>query len=368
LAYDQFWDFHPIATGIKTMKSIFKRAVSFSSLLLLLPLISMAQPGTLAPPELACGKQGDADIICGTRAPEDFEPTPDGKYLIVANFGKGEDPGLDLFEIATQKFSELPLTAEVKAGWGVAACKDSIGSQVNPHGLSLSHRASGEWQLYVVNHSVRESMEMYELQQAGASWKLVWRGCVFADKPYNDVSAEPDGSFVATRPQAIQKEAQDLFAGEPSGNIVRWTAAAGEQVLPGSEYAYPNGVLVSKDGRYAYVSGWISRDFHKYDLQEKKEVGKVALSFMPDNLTWTPSGKILAAGIQGVRGNCPASSSYPCIQGFVVAEVDPETMKVTTVYDSAGKALISGVSVAIEAAGAVYVGSFQGTRMVKVPR
>jgi hypothetical protein len=226
----------------------------------------------------------------------------------------------------------------VKTGWGVAACKDSIGAQVNPHGLSLSQRTSGEWQLYVVNHSVRESMEMYELQQAGASWKLVWRGCVLAGKPYNDVSAESDGSFVATRPLAIQKEGQDLFAGEPSGNVVRWTAAAGEQVLPGSEYAYPNGVLVSRDGRYAYVSGWISKDIHKYDLQTQKEVGKVAFSFMPDNLTWTPSGKILAAGIQGVRGNCPANSSNPCIQGFVVAEVDSETMKVTTVYNSAGKA------------------------------
>ena len=41
-----------------------------------------AQPGARNPPVLPCGKQGEAELLCGTRAPEDFEPTPDGKFLI----------------------------------------------------------------------------------------------------------------------------------------------------------------------------------------------------------------------------------------------------------------------------------------------
>jgi hypothetical protein len=334
----------------------------------LLPLAALAQPGSQQPKMLDCGKQGDAEIICGTRSPEDLEPTPDGKFLIVANFGKGDDSPIDLYEIATRKFTDMPLYAEKKDKWGVAACKESLGDTVIPHGLSLSKRTSGEWQLYVVNHSVRESMEMYELLPEGKAWKLVWRGCVLADKAYNDVTALPDGSFIATRPQAIQKEGQDLFAGEPSGNVGRWNAATGEEILPGSEYGYPNGVVVSADGRYAYVTGWTTRDFHKYDLVAKKEVGKASFTFMPDNLTWTPDGKILAAGIMGVNGNCPAASSNPCIQGFGVAEVDPVTLKVTMVYDSKGKALINGVSVALQVGKNIYVGAFQGNRIVKLSR
>lgn len=336
--------------------------------LLLLPFATYAQPGAEQPKMLNCGKQGNAEIICGTRAPEDFELTPDGKYLIVANFGKGDDAPIDLFELATRKFANMPLSAEAKKNWGVVACKESIGDKISPHGLSLSKRTSGEWQLYVVNHNVRESMEMYELLQEGKSWKLIWRGCALADKPYNDVAALPDGGFVATRPQAIQKQGQNLFAGEPSGNVARWSATSGEKVLPGSEYGYPNGVLVSADGRYAYVSGWTTRDFHKYDLAGKKEVGKVAFTFMPDNLTWTADGKILAAGINGVSGNCPAASTNPCIQGFGVAEIDPATLKVRVLYDSKGKALINGVSIAIQAGKKIYVGSFQGTRLVILPR
>ena len=92
------------------------------------------------------------------------------------------------------------------------------------------------------------------------------------------------------------------------------------------------------------------------------------LTFMPDNLTWTLDGEILAAGIKGVNGNCPSESNYPCIQGFVLAIVDPKTMKSRILYDNNGKALINGVSVAIEAGDAFYVGSFQGNRLVKLSR
>ena len=336
--------------------------------LLLLPSSADAQPGAVNPQLLDCGRHGDVEVICGTNAPEDFERTPDGRFLIVARMGRGENKGLDLFDPAARTFAPMPLSAEKKPDWGDYACTESIGGRIQPHGLSLSKRTGGEWQLYAVNHSVRESMEMYELLPDAGKWKLVWRGCVLADKPYNDVASLPDGSYVATRPQALQKEGRNPFAGGPSGNVAVWTREKGERVLPGSEYAYPNGVVVSRNGRYAYISGWITRDLHKYDLKEEKEVAKCGLAFMPDNLTWEPDGKILAAGIKGVSGNCPEDSPHPCLQGFMLAEVDPETLEHRILYDNGGKALINGVSVAIDAGDAYYVGSFQGDRIVRVPR
>jgi hypothetical protein len=350
-----------------TMKD-FRYALFLFLCLLLLQSSANAQPGAFNPQLLDCGRHGDVEVICGTNAPEDFEPTPDGRYLIVAKMGRDENKGLDLFDPAARTFAPISLSAEKKPDWGEDACTESIGGRIQPHGLSLSKRTSGEWQLYVVNHSIRESMEMYELRTDDGKWKLVWRGCVLASEPYNDVASLPDGSFVATRPQAIQKEAKNLFAGQPSGNVAVWTHEDGESVLPGSEYGYPNGVVVSGNGRYAYISGWTTRDLHKYDLKAKKEVAKCALAFMPDNLTWKRDGKILAAGIKGVSGNCPKDSQHPCLQGFMLAEVDPETLEHRILYDNNGKALINGVSVAIEAGDAFYVGSFQGDRVVKLPR
>lgn len=327
-----------------------------------------AQPGSFRPPLLDCGRDGDVEMICGTRAPEDFEVTPDGRYLIVAKFGQGDDNPLDLFDLRTRRFSALPIVAAPQSGWGEATCTDSIGDRVTPHGLSLTQRSGGAWQLYVVNHSVRESMEMYELVRDGDGWRLDWHGCVFADEPYNDVSARPDGSFVATRPQAIMAEGANVFSGEPTGNVAMWTADGGEDVLPGTEIGYPNGVLVSEDGRWAYISGWTTSDFHKYDLQNRREVLQVDLGFMPDNLTWTPNGRLMAAGVKGVNGNCPADSDDPCLQGFQVVVIDPDNGAITRVFDNRGRALINGVSVAIETGGNVYVGAFQGERLVKFSR
>ena len=345
-----------------------KTFLSLTLSLLLIPLSTYAQPGALQPPLLDCGMQGSAEIICNTRAPEDFELTPDGNFLIVANYGVGEDFGLDLFELSTKVFTELPLSSAPLTNWGDPACTDSIGEQVGPHGLSLSQRDSGEWQLYVVNHSARESMEMYELLPDGSGWKLVWRGCVFAEEPYNDVAALADGSFVATRPTAIQTEGQNVFDGKPTGNVVSWNSSSGEQVLPGTEIGYPNGVVASDDGRYAYISGWTTSNYHQYDLINQRRVASADFGFMADNLTWTPEGNILAAGVKGIGGNCPQESDTPCIQGFKVAEINPENLALTVVYDSEDRALINGTSVAIEVDDYVYVGSFQGTRMVKLPR
>ena len=44
-------------------------------------------------------------------------------------------------------------------------------------------------------------------------------------------------------------------------------------------------------------------------------------------------------------------------------------MKATTVFDSNGKgAIIGGVSVAFEAGKSIYIGAFQGDRLVRIPR
>ncbi len=92
------------------------------------------------------------------------------------------------------------------------------------------------------------------------------------------------------------------------------------------------------------------------------------VDFLPDNLTWTKEGKLLAAGVKGARGDCPEGSGRPCIQGFGVAEIDPAKMTARPIFDSATHdPLIGGVSSALQVGDSIYLGAFQGERLVKIP-
>jgi hypothetical protein len=320
-------------------------------------------PQPVLPPLIECGLHGEIEILCGTKSPEDLELTPDGKFLIATQFlnqGRGGlGGGMAIFELSKKTFRKMAITSEPDKSWGDAACPGPIGEALLSHGSSLAKRKGGGWALYVVNHGGRESIEMFELRKASTGWTLVWHGCEVAIHDYNDLAILPDGGFVGSYPSG-------LSAG--NGYVARWTPGKGEAEVPGTRMRGPNGVSASADGRYMYVNEFPARTVHKFDLIQGKEVGSVKLDFLPDNLTWTKQGHLLAAGVKGARGDCPAGSGKPCIQGFGVAEIDPATMLARTVFDSAtSPPLISSVSVALRVDNAVYIGAFQGDRLVKIP-
>jgi hypothetical protein len=329
------------------------------------------QRSQVQPPALMeCGGAGGVEIICGTHSPEDMEPAPDGRQLIVSQMAGRDGPrgSIALFDPAKKSFVEMQVTAEPLQGWGDPACPGPTGNTLSPHGISLSKRSNGALQLYVVNHGGRESIEMFEVKRVAGTWGLVWHGCVVGKNDYNDVATLPDGGFAATHPNALGIKGPDLVSGQPSGVVARWTPVKGETELAGTKTGYPNGVIADSNGRYIYYAAWTAHEVHKYDLSAGSDISVIKLDFMPDNLTWTGKGQILAAGIKGVQGDCPGGSGEPCIQGFKVAIIDPGKMQAKTVYDSGGKgALISGTSVALQLKNSIFAGSFQGNRILRLP-
>ena len=326
------------------------------------------------PPLMACGVHGDIEVLCGTRNPEDLELTPDGKYLIATQFvNQGRSgtagAGMALYDLAKKTFTKMAVTDEPDKSWGDAACPGPIGDVLVSHGESLRKRSNGAWALYVVNHGGRQSIEMFELKPAAGSWVLVWHGCEVAPHDYNDVAILPDGGFVGTFPTALSSGGTGgPFGGAVTGYVARWTPGRGESEIMDTRLRYPNGVVVSADGRFMYVNEFSAGQVYKYDLKKGKVIGKVKVDFLPDNLTWTKKGRLLAAGVKGARGDCPEGSGRPCIQGFGVAEIDPAKMQARPIFDSAAHdPLIGGVSVALEVGDFIYLGAFQGDRLVKIP-
>jgi hypothetical protein len=330
-----------------------------------------AQP--VLPPLMDCGVHGDIEILCGTNSPEDLELTPDGKFLIATQFlnqGRGgPGGGMALFDLAKKTFSKMVITDEPDKSWGDPACPGPIGDALVSHGSSLAKRKGHGWLLYVVNHGGRQSIEMFELRKVTTTWTLAWHGCEVAIHDYNDLAILPDGGFVGSYPSGLSSgNTQAAASGGPTGYVARWTPGKGESEVMGTRMRGPNGVSASADGRYMFVNEFPVRTVHKFDLKEGKELGSVKVDFLPDNLTWTKQGHLLAAGVKGARGDCPTGSGKPCIQGFGVAEIDPATMLARTVFDSATAGpLISSVSVALKVNDAVYIGAFQGDRLVKIP-
>jgi len=341
-------------------------------------MMAQQPPPPSGPPLAACGVHGNIEVLCGTRSPEDLELTPDGKYLIATQFvnlGRNATTGygMALFDIAKKTFTKMAVTDEPDKAWGDAACPGPIGDALVSHGESLAKRKNGTWALYVVNHGGRQSIEMYELKPTGGSYALVWRGCEVAAHDYNDVAILPDGGFVGTYPTGLGNGGNGgPFSGAVTGYVARWTPGKGEAELPGTRMRYPNGVIATPDGRTLYINEFAGKQVFKYDLSAGKTMGSVAVEFLPDNLTWTKRGRILAAGVKGARGDCPEGSGRPCIQGFGVAEIDPAKMQARPIFDSTTTdphepALIGGVSVALEVGNSIYLGAFQGERLAKIP-
>jgi hypothetical protein len=335
-----------------------------------------------APPMLAaCGSTVEGvDILCGVRGPEDIEVTPDGKGLLTTQFVNLRDPnahaGIAYFDLDKKTFTELTATSAPDKAWGDPACPGPIGNQLASHGSTLVKRANGAWQYFVTNHGGRQSVEMFELKRTGtgkdAAWGLIWHGCVVTQKDYNDVAALADGSFVATHPTALTEGGPiaNLFDGHPSGYVTRWTPAKGEVELPGTRWGYPNGVIATPDGRTMYYAAWTGKEIHKYDLRAGKDETVVKLPFMPDNVSWTgganwsAKSQILAAGIKSTANNCGAVAA--CNIHFGVAQLSPADLKLARVFESGDRAVISGVSSALQVKGSVYIGAFQGDRLVRM--
>jgi hypothetical protein len=324
----------------------------------------------------SCSPAGNVTPICGLHAPEDLELLPDGKHLLVSQMPDHANPnsgGLAVMDLATNRVQPLMIKNEFKAGWGETSCNSPL-QKLGPHGIHLSKRPDGALQLLVVNHAERESIEMLELVSDGNSYSGVWRGCVVnaTGGLHNDVAATPEGGFIATvmmdktlraKPDAINI----MLSGADTGYLVEWTAAKGMVKLPNSESPFNNGVQVSRDGKFALFNAWTGKQVRQYERETQRVSAIIDLPFYPDNLTLRADGKLVVAGIDelGSWKNCVTTHSDFCMTGFAAAVIDPLTMKSTPLYHAA-PGVLAGASVALQLKQTLYIGTYQGDRLLKV--
>ena len=125
------------------------------------------------PAVTTCETSGAIEPVCTFQNPEDLALLPDGRTLLVSQFGAmdGSAPGsLAVFDTLRREVrvvfegggNETP-----SEGWGDPACPGAPSAALAPHGIDLGRRPDGRLELLVVNHGGREAIEFFEVEPAG---------------------------------------------------------------------------------------------------------------------------------------------------------------------------------------------------------
>jgi hypothetical protein len=350
-----------------------------------IPLSLMALVPPASAKESGCAAIGKLVPYCGLSHPEDLEVLPGGAGVITSDMhmsrgssGLVGQPGslkfLDLKSGAVTALYPSRSTSAGRSTWGDPNCPGEIGAVLLPHGIHLSRRNDGAWQLLVVNHGGRESVEFFELTGSDKSWSLSWRGCVIPPAPnrLNDVVGLADGSLLVTTMDRLgnqpTQEARDrALQGENTGFLWRWTPGKGLSEQPGSAAPRPNGVQIDAAGRYAYLStATKGGEVRKIDLVRGEVVGAVLVPH-PDNSAWASDGRLLVAGVaaNAEATACFAAPEEPCPVAFEVHAIDPATMRGERLFAHSGPPM-GAATVAVQHGPDLLIGSFVGDRILAV--
>lgn len=360
-----------------------QQALFLSTASALLALVG-ASPAMASPAENQCPADGNLIAYCGLPNPEDIEVLPGGKGVIVSDMGirrgpagiEGHPGTVKWLDPATRKVTALYPAPGVQTGiadWGDLSCPGEIGSVMNAHGIHLSRRGNGSWQVLVVNHGGRESVEFFELTRRGGSWAMRWRGCAVPPGPnrLNDVVALPDGGFLVTsmyrQGADVSKANEQAARGENTGLLWHWSPGKGFREEPGSASPRPNGIQVDSRARFAFINTAANGgEVWKLDLGKGQIVGKAAMS-KPDNSSWSGDGRLLVTGITAAASSMPcfADPQAPCASAFDVFAIDPETMRAERIFGHSGPP-VGGGTVAVQFGQDMLVGSFAGDRILRV--
>jgi len=329
--------------------------------ILLLALYAAASGANGAPDTAAgCAPAAGLHYICGPQASEDLVRIPHSAWLIASGMNVGRPAHLYLIDTLTKTsfilFPAAGLDTPARAPGGCPGPPDP--ARMSMDGLALRAGPHGTHTLYAANHGDRMAIEFFAIDARGPKPTLRWSGCALLPSGTlpNAVTTLADGGLLVISfydpndPAAWTR----MAAGQNTGRILQWHAAAGFQTLPNSATSGGNGIEVSADGDLIYASSWSSRQLVVLSRRDGSRHA-IALDFMPDNIHRLADGSLLVAGQRTSVAAIRACSGAQCPQPWVVARVQPRSGRVQTVLSGPGSATVNYACGALAVNGTLYI-------------
>lgn len=321
-------------------------------------------------------------VFVGAHHAEDLVRIPSSSWLVASSMsvdrGRGA-PGGGLYLIDTQKRTAKAVDkAEALHGIQERAFRKCPGPPPEDlfaaHGLAIQKTSSGSSRLLVVNHGGRESIEVFNIEMTSEVPRLHWAGCVIfpSNVSLNAVAPMHDGGFVAS--SMLDRNDPDrwlkLQTGGNTGALYRWQPGHAPAPIRGTEACGNNGIEVGRDGSI-YVAAWGGKAVLRFRMHAAYLAReRIPVSFLPDNLRWSPDGKLLIAGQRrDLATFLEVCKPFPCRIPWVAAELDPQTMKITTLLESDGNDF-SDATTALRVGSEIWLGSASEERLaiILMPR
>jgi len=273
-----------------------------------------------------CGTQGAVQLFCGPSRSEDLVAIPKTHWIVASAIGGG----VHLIDVRTKTSVQLypsPAAKDRLDKTRYPTCQappdDAEKASFTTLGLAIRQGPRGVHTLYVIRYPTVSRVHVFELDLRGQQPSATWIGCVEAPEPtilLNSIVPLADGGFLATHfyergpnPAAARERA---VAGEITGWLLRWHPRTGWSKVAGSDTSGPNGIEISPDGKWVYVSEWGRSTFYRMRLGgDAASRENVRLDFRPDNVHWAPDGMLLVGGATDIDSR--------------VVKIDPRTFKVT---------------------------------------
>ena len=318
-----------------------------------------------------CKSDDIVNLICGFKNPEDIVVTPDNEYMFISEMG-GVGPYVEIepgyFALLHMKNNSkiVPNISIEENIWGESQCKRTLEDKYGPHGIDLVQRDDGKFQIGVISHYPKESVEMFELKKVNNSWELFWRGCINVPEEYyfNDISLKSDGSFYAThmykRGITMNEWLVTSILKKNSGYLVEWNKS-NFNVVPKTEGSGPNGISLDQKNNLIYISYNQGDKLTAFDLSNNEEMYSTFIEapdnpYIKDNSIWITSLNMQPND----AGDC--AEKIACSLPFSIYELEKSSLKTLDTY-SFSKTVFGLPTVAVPFNDKIYLGSFHSDRI-----